>query len=53
MKKIKYTLLFTCSLSLVGCFESSSLDRWIDNPTTNEINYYYPLNFKNLLSKKR
>ncbi|MFQ0992232.1 hypothetical protein [Gilliamella apicola] len=37
MKKIKYTLLFTCSLSLVGCFESSSLDRWIDNPTTNEI----------------
>jgi len=21
----------------VGYFESSSLDRWIDNPTTNEI----------------
>lgn len=37
MKKIKYTLLVTCSLSLVGCFESSSLDRWIDNPTANEI----------------
>lgn len=35
MKKIKFT--FSCSLSLVGCFESSSLDRWIDNPTTNEI----------------
>lgn len=42
MKKIQYTLLLTCSLGLVGCFdsnplESGSVDRWIDNPTANEI----------------
>ena len=39
MKNIKYTLtlLVTWCLSLVGCFESSLLDRWIDNPAINEI----------------
>ncbi|OCG79562.1 hypothetical protein [Gilliamella sp. Occ4-3] len=37
MKKIKYSLLLICSLILVGCSEPSSIDRWIDNPTANEI----------------
>ncbi|NUF50290.1 hypothetical protein [Gilliamella sp. ESL0250] len=37
MKKIKYSLLLVCSLILVGCSEPSSIDRWIDNPTANEI----------------
>ncbi len=37
LKNIKYTLLVTWCLSLVGCFESSLLDRWIDNPAINEI----------------
>ncbi|MCO6551934.1 MAG: hypothetical protein J6563_03020 [Gilliamella sp.] len=37
MKKIKYSLLLACSLTLVGCFEPSSIERWIDNPTNNEI----------------
>ncbi|WP_065586475.1 hypothetical protein [Gilliamella sp. App4-10] len=36
-KKIKYIVLLTCSLTLVGCSESSSIERWIDNPTANEI----------------
>lgn len=37
MKKIKYFLLLICSLILIGCSEPSSIDRWIDNPTANEI----------------
>lgn len=37
MKKIKYFLLLVCSLTLVGCFESNSIEHWIDNPTVNEI----------------
>ncbi|OTQ07814.1 hypothetical protein B6D11_14435, partial [Gilliamella apicola] len=41
MKKLKPTLTLICSLTLVGCFDStfsnSSVDRWIDNPTANEI----------------
>lgn len=37
MKLVKYILLFASSLSLVGCFEKGSLNRWIDNPTANEI----------------
>lgn len=42
MKKIKYSLLLVCSITLVGCFgsdttSSSSVDRMIDNPTPNEI----------------
>ncbi|OCG61539.1 hypothetical protein [Gilliamella sp. GillExp13] len=37
MKKIKYSLLLICSLILIGCSEPSSIDRWIDNPTVNEI----------------
>ena len=41
MKKLKSTLTLICSLTLVGCFDStfsnSSVDRWIDNPTANEI----------------
>lgn len=37
MKKIKYSLLLICSLILIGCSEPSSIDRWIDNPTANEI----------------
>lgn len=41
MKKLKPTLTLICSLILVGCFDStfsySSVDRWIDNPTANEI----------------
>jgi hypothetical protein len=37
MKKIKYTLLLICSLMLVGCFEKTSIEHWIDNPTTSDI----------------
>ena len=41
MKRFKYSLLLVCSLSLVGCFESSttgkSVKRLIDNPTDKEI----------------
>lgn len=43
MKKIKYSLLLACSITLVGCFysgnssSSSSVDRIIDNPTAKEI----------------
>ncbi|MWN31429.1 MULTISPECIES: hypothetical protein [unclassified Gilliamella] len=37
MKKIKYSLLLTFSLTLIGCSEPSSIERWIDNPTNNEI----------------
>ncbi|MCO6544407.1 MAG: hypothetical protein J6564_01080 [Gilliamella sp.] len=37
MKKIKYFLLLICSLILIGCSEPSSIDRWIDNPTANQI----------------
>lgn len=37
MKKIKYFLLLVCSFTLVGCFESNSIEHWIDNPTVNEI----------------
>lgn len=37
MKKIKYSLLLVCGLTLVGCSEPSSIERWIDNPTNNEI----------------
>ncbi|MWP49827.1 MULTISPECIES: hypothetical protein [unclassified Gilliamella] len=37
MKKIKYCLLLAYSLTLVGCSEPSSIERWIDNPTNNEI----------------
>ena len=37
MKKIKYSLLLAFGLTLVGCSEPSSIDRWIDNPTANEI----------------
>jgi hypothetical protein len=42
MKKIKYSLLLACTITLVGCydsgsFSSSSIDRMIDNPTAKEI----------------
>ena len=41
MKRFKYSLLLVCSISLVGCFESSttgnSINRLIDNPTDKEI----------------
>ncbi|OCG35129.1 hypothetical protein [Gilliamella sp. Gris1-4] len=37
MKKIKYSLLLAFGLTLVSCSEPSSIDRWIDNPTANEI----------------
>ncbi|OCG63210.1 hypothetical protein A9G48_05780 [Gilliamella sp. wkB18] len=42
MKLIKHSLLLVCSFSLVGCFNSeplltSTVERWIDNPTINEI----------------
>lgn len=37
MKKIKYSLLLAFGLTLVGCSEPSSIERWIDNPTNNEI----------------
>ncbi|OCG00818.1 hypothetical protein [Gilliamella sp. wkB112] len=37
MKKIKYFLLLICSFALVGCFESKSIEYWIDNPTATEI----------------
>ncbi|NUF50525.1 hypothetical protein [Gilliamella sp. ESL0250] len=42
MKKVKYSLLLVCNITLVGCFgsdtsSSSSVDRMIDNPTPNEI----------------
>lgn len=41
MKRFKYSMLLVCSLSLVGCFESSThedtISRQIDNPTDKEI----------------
>lgn len=37
MKQIKYILLLICSLTLVGCFGSNSVEHWIDNPTADEI----------------
>ena len=41
MKRFKYSMLLACSISLVGCFESSTsgdaISRLIDNPTDKEI----------------
>ena len=41
MKRFKYSMLLFCSISLVGCFESSTsgdtISRLIDNPTDKEI----------------
>ncbi|MCX8712040.1 hypothetical protein J3U66_01480 [Gilliamella sp. B2969] len=37
MEKIKYILVFFCSIALAGCFEKNTLDRLIDNPTASDI----------------
>lgn len=36
MRKIKYFSILICSLLLLGCSDDA-IERWIDNPTTNDI----------------